>query len=321
MSDMSTTFTGVPNAQVAPATARPEPWFPVKALANTLVLSAIASAVLAVVVLVVFDGWTYYRTPMTVRGYLPAHRLLRPSGLIGQTLGIVGLALMLVPVLYAARKKVKRLSRFGSMKTWLEVHIFCGIVGPVFITFHTAFKFNGAVSVAYWMMVLVAGSGFVGRYLYVRIPRTMRGTELTLAELQQRADELKQELESKRVPPWLLARVAELEAQSKPSTRAGAWVVSLFAGDLTLRVRLWRLRRVLRAHDVNASRARELTALVSERATLLLRLWLLDRTKRLFTVWHVFHQPLVGFLLLIVAVHIAVVTYLGYTVFSRWILS
>ena len=65
------------------------------------------------------------------------------------------------------------------MKTWLEVHIFCGIVGPVLVTFHTSFKFNGIVSVAYWSMVAVVLSGFVGRYLYVRIPRSLRGIELT----------------------------------------------------------------------------------------------------------------------------------------------
>ena len=71
---------------------------------------------------------------------------------------------------------MKRLRDAGRMKTWLEVHVFCGIVGPVLVTFHTSFKFNGIVSVAYWSMVAVVLSGFVGRYLYVRIPRSIRGT-------------------------------------------------------------------------------------------------------------------------------------------------
>jgi hypothetical protein len=46
------------------------------ALANALVVSAIATVVVAFVLLVWYDGWTYYRTPRTIRGYLPAHRLL-----------------------------------------------------------------------------------------------------------------------------------------------------------------------------------------------------------------------------------------------------
>ena len=38
-------------------------------------------------------------------------------------------------------------------------------------------------------MVIVVVSGFIGRYLYVRIPRTLRGTELTQNELDARAAE------------------------------------------------------------------------------------------------------------------------------------
>ena len=40
------------------------------------------------------------------------------------------------------------------------MHLFCGVVGPVLVTFHTSFKFNGLVSVAYWSMVIVMLSGF-----------------------------------------------------------------------------------------------------------------------------------------------------------------
>ena len=44
-------------------------WLPVKALRSVLVLSALAAAVVTLVLLVGFDGWTYYRTPRAVRGY------------------------------------------------------------------------------------------------------------------------------------------------------------------------------------------------------------------------------------------------------------
>lgn len=301
-----------------PALASPdrEVSLPVRALSNVLVLSVMATVGLALVLVFFFDGWTYYSMPRGVRGYHPSHRLLRPSGAIGQGLGIGGLLLMFVPMAYAIRKKSARLARFGSMKTWLQVHIFCGVVGPVLVTFHTSFKFNGLVSVAYWLMVLVASSGFVGRYLYVRIPRSLRGAELTLEDLETRAAELKGGLVASGLPAWLLERVDALEARSKPSERAGGWLVSLLVGDLALNLRLWKLRRDLQAGGASAVRSSAIVALIAERALLLRRLWLLGRTKRLFDLWHVFHQPLVYFLFLIVLLHVVILTYMGYTVFS-----
>lgn len=290
-----------------------------RASLNVLILSAITAAAIVFVLLFVFDGWTYYRTPRVVRGYVPAHRLLRPSGPIGQGLGLGGLLLMFVPMLYAVRKNWQRLANFGTMKTWLDVHIFAGIIGPVLVTFHTSFKFNGIVSVAYWMMVLVASSGFVGRYLYVRIPRSLRGTELTLGELQARAEGLKDGLGHSGLPPWLVARLAEIEERCQPSTFFGAWLISLVFGDSVLRARLWKLRRDLVAGGATTERADSLLRVMAERAVLLRRLALLSKTKKLFDLWHIFHQPLVYFLLAIVLLHVVVVTYMGYTIFSGWV--
>lgn len=311
-----TTLTAARDAEV-PYGAAARASLPARALGNVLVVTAIATVLIAAVLLFGYDGWTYYGTPRTVRGYHPAHRLLRPSGLVGQSLGIAGLLLIFVPMAYAVRKKSKRLARFGSMKTWLQVHIFCGIIGPVLVTFHTSFKFNGLVSVAYWLMVLVASSGFVGRYLYVRIPRSLRGVELTLDELQAQASSLRAELTAGRLPDWLLGRVEALEARLKPSSRAGGWLASLLAGDLALHARLWTLRRDLRAAGATQDQAAAIGALIAERAILLRRLWLLERTKKLFDLWHVFHQPLVYFLFLIVLLHVVVLTYMGYTFFSE----
>ena len=62
----------------------------------------------------------------------------RGAGRYGLSFGIAGLGLILVTLLYVLRKKVSWLSRIGNLKIWLEVHIFCGIVGPALITLHTS---------------------------------------------------------------------------------------------------------------------------------------------------------------------------------------
>ncbi len=160
---------------------------PIRTLRHVVVLALFAIIALATWLLVGLDGWGYYRAPLSERSFMAANRWLRPSAPVGHLLGIGGFLMMLVPVAYSIRKKVKRFRDAGRIQTWLEVHIFSGIVGPALITFHTSFKFNGLVSVAYWSMVTVVLSGFVGRYLYVRIPKSIRGQELTQSELDARA--------------------------------------------------------------------------------------------------------------------------------------
>lgn len=159
-------------------------------LKHSVALAAAVIALIAGVALFGLGGLHYYATPLPARGVERAHRLLRPSGRAGLAFGIAGGVIMLMTLLYAIRKKIPSLAKRGNSKHWLEAHIFCGLVGPALITLHTSFKFNGLVSVAYWSMVLVVLSGFVGRYLYVRIPRSIRGTELSLEEIRGRIDEL-----------------------------------------------------------------------------------------------------------------------------------
>ena len=178
---------------------------------NGLSLAAGASVIITVFVFFGLGGWRYYWAPQDVRAYTDLHRLLRPSGPVGNLLGIAGVTLMTIMHLYTLRKKARWMSRLGSISTWLEFHIFCGVLGPVLITLHTSFKFNGLISVAYWSMVVVVLSGFVGRYLYVRIPRSIRGIELTDAELITRAAEATRRLTSSDLPPAVAEMVRAFE--------------------------------------------------------------------------------------------------------------
>jgi hypothetical protein len=224
-------------------------------LSLVLVLAGTFCLVLVATVLWYLDGWEYYRTPLATRGYMPAHKLLRPSGTIGLPLGVAGAIAMLSTLPYAARKHWRPLARLGSTSKWLEVHIFFGIVGPVLVTLHTAFKFKGLVAVGYWLMMTVWSSGFIGRYLYVRIPRSIRGVELTRNEIEAELQILSETVSHAEAPP---------------------------------------------------------PALVAEHARLQRRLANLERTRRLFEYWHVFHRPLVYAMVVIVGLHVAVAIYLGY---------
>ena len=64
------------------------------------------------------------------------------------------------------------------MSNWLQLHIFTGLVGPYMVLLHTSWKFNGIAGVTTLLTVIIVVSGFIGRYIFTRIPRTLDGLEI-----------------------------------------------------------------------------------------------------------------------------------------------
>jgi hypothetical protein len=100
------------------------------------------------------------------------------SDLFGHSLGIVGFIFMLMTeTLYSLRKR-SRSVRWGRMSAWLQLHIITGLVGPYMVLLHTSWKFNGLAGVTTLLTVIIVISGFIGRYIFTMIPRTMDGLEI-----------------------------------------------------------------------------------------------------------------------------------------------
>ena len=106
-------------------------------------------------------------------------REIPPAGeLFGHGIGILGFLMMLMTeTLYSLRKR-SRSVRWGKMSTWLQFHIFTGLVGPFMVLLHTSWKFNGIAGVTTLFTVIIVISGFIGRYIFTRIPRTLDGLEI-----------------------------------------------------------------------------------------------------------------------------------------------
>jgi hypothetical protein len=101
------------------------------------------------------------------------------SGFFGHSIGILGFILMLMTeTLYSLRKRSRR-AQWGRMSDWLQFHIFTGIVGPYMVLLHSSWKFNGLAGATTVLTVIIVVSGFIGRYIYTRIPRTLDGVELS----------------------------------------------------------------------------------------------------------------------------------------------
>jgi hypothetical protein len=127
-------------------------------------------------------------------GYAQAATVPAASGLLGHSLGIIGFGLMLMTeTLYSLRKRAMRQPR-GSMRSWLQFHIFTGIVGSYLVILHSAWSFNGLAGLLTLMTAVVVASGFIGRYIYTAVPRTADGVVIEAQELQLQLDVVRQEL-------------------------------------------------------------------------------------------------------------------------------
>lgn len=274
-----------------------------------VVLALLYVAGFAVVIGGLFAGREYYATPLSGRAHSEGYWRLKPGGSVGLPYGIAGTAMMTALVLYSARKRVPALRRFGPVARWLDVHILLGIVGPLLVVLHSSFKVQGLVALSFWSMLAVAASGVLGRYLYLQIPRTRAGDELTLAEIVDEDRVLTERL--RREFGFDDDRIVRLDALASPPERAG--LPAAFSGLLVADLGLGRkLRAFGRASGVPASVQRSMMAVITHKAQLRRRIVLWDALHRLFHYWHVVHKPFAVIMYLFMIVHVVVASWTGY---------
>jgi len=287
-----------------------------KVAPHKVVLGFLYAVSLVAVFFYLREGWPYYSTPLIERPHHEDFWRLKPGGSLGHAFGIVGSSLMVVMLVYSVRKRARFLRRAGRLRSWLDFHIFCGIIGPLLVILHSSFKVQGLVALSFWSMIAVALSGVLGRYLYLQIPRTRAGDELTLAQVEEQRRELTRHLrEDLRVPEEALQ---ELDRIARSGAAApGPLLVLLFrlpVSSIALRWRLRIFRQRLRGMLRDAPRPllKEVTRAVRQKADLERRLVLWSRLQQLFHYWHVFHKPFAIVMYLFMVVHIAVALLTGY---------
>jgi hypothetical protein len=111
------------------------------------------------------------------------------SSAVGYGLGIVGFLFMLgAEVLYTWRKQQKG-GGMGKMRTWLQLHIILGLIGPYLVLLHSAWRLNGVAGIAMLLTFLMVASGFLLSYIYPALPRNVEGAELSLPEIEAQIKE------------------------------------------------------------------------------------------------------------------------------------
>ncbi len=282
---------------------------------------------LAIVLVIAGYGMNYYTLSAANRPFSPKHEALRPSGPIGIKLGMFGVLLFFLIYLYPLRKKWGWLGRQGNSRHWLDFHVVLGTLAPIVVAFHATFKFGNIAGMAFWSMLAVTLSGFVGRYLYAQIPRNLNAAELTMKEMAEIEESMRRELASqnltfgKRIEklydlptpqdvehmPMLVAlvymilidlrRPFRLSLLRLQSTGFGSWVGSFFGFGRTRDAKL--------EHVIGVAR---------KQAKLSKRILFLSRTEQVFHLWHVVHRPFSYAFALLALIHIGLVLYMGYRI-------
>jgi hypothetical protein len=239
---------------------------------------------------------------------------ITPKTGLGYALGITGAIMMLSLLLYPARKHWKPLQRAGTVRQWFAAHMFLGIAGPALVIVHSNFRLDSTnATVAMSIMLLVVGSGLVGRYIYAQITEGASGKRFEITQLLQDADALRAAFgDYMEHAPHIEQELTAYEDEAKAYRHStlGSFKAAVFLGpkarrsrdyikgeaEAVISTRALRERWTAPEHQqrIEAVHAHfdAYFAAVQKAASL-------HFFARLFRLWHVLHMPM--FLLLILA--------------------
>ncbi len=141
-----------------------------------------------------------------------------------------------------------------------------GVVGPMLVLFHANFSLGATNSnVALICMLVVAGSGVVGRYIYTRLHAQLDGNEDTLEQLKAVGERLRSQTTSISFLPGLLDAIDRVEERliAPPKGLVGRFFHLITGGPRGALAR-WQVHREI-SHAVETAAQQE-SALIARHA-------------------------------------------------------
>lgn len=285
-------------------------------LAHKIYIFILTLIVILVSIALTYKGLSFYELGIEYRFDHPDYNLLKPSGFYGHGYGIIGSLCMILGVgLYILRKRLRSWSRLGILKHWLEFHIFLCTVGPVLVLFHTSFKFGGLVAISFWSMVAVFASGVIGRFIYIQIPRTIEGRELSLSEVGDLKSNIAITLkESYKLDDESYNIVVDATKRKAAVYQNNAFS-RYFHKSADNRKAIRNVKAILRKNNLAKPDYRKILKMVKHDISLNRRIDRLVTMQNLFKYWHVAHLPFAFVMLIIMIIHVGVAITFG----ARWI--
>jgi hypothetical protein len=248
--------------------------------------------------------------------------LYRPQEGLGYWFGIIGTTLMGLLLFYPVRKRVKALRNAGPVRYWFRTHMIFGVVGPLFIIFHSNFNLGSLNSrIALFCTLIVAASGIIGRYFYAKLHYGLYGKRASLVTLRKDISEMRGS--GSGIGKLIPSINEELNHWEDTILSDHSGVLRSFWTALTIAVtsrikyqRLKRLaRRVIDVASQDSSLLEEhrdrirgnVKSYLKVRISLLRKFAQHKAFESLFSLWHIVHYPLFLLLVLAAIVHIVAV--------------
>lgn len=248
--------------------------------------------------------------------------LISPKVGVGYWLGIIGGSLMLALLLYPLRKRIRWLHRLGPTRYWFQMHMAFGLIGPLLVLYHCNFQLGSFNSrVALYCMLLVAGSGIVGRHFYASIHKGLYGRKTSLKELQNDlAESLARSEGLARLMPEFVNQLKSMSAElqgceirrSLGVGRSLKWTFThVFQGISLMRTARRELATAAARSESVATDYKRLlrntSRYVRDYTSLMGRVAQFSFYERLFSLWHVLHLPIFLMMILSALVHVLAV--------------
>lgn len=251
-------------------------------------------------------GRSYYLLPQGSLHDSPLHRAFRPAGRLGLTIGVAATAVMLTNFVYVLRKRWGAMAGLGSLASWLDLHVFVGVLSPLVIAFHAAFQSNNLLATTtYLALAVVVATGLVGRYLYGLLPGA-GGASVELADLLGQLERQRTELAGAPRGGTLGALLGE--AGAAPSTAPLPWQLLRAIPDALA----FRSRLAVELRRLGPGAPPGLRAGLLRLHALRTQAGLFTGLRRLMRIWRGLHVALAVLLVAALLAHIGVAVYLGY---------
>lgn len=238
-----------------------------------------------------------------------ADRAINPEHGIGYALGIIGGVTMLILLTYPIRKRSRTRSRaVGSVGFWFRTHMLLGLLGPLAILYHSRFSWGALNSaVALGAMIVVAGSGLIGRFFYARVHRGFSGRKLELRALKEEMDALLEDMEAHGFPrARLMASLQPFEDRAIAAA-ASFWTSAGALIGLGIESRLAQRRMLSSLPEGSGPHGAALRSGIGHFFEAARRTAEYAFYDRLLRLWHLFHLPLFFVMVAAVILHIVAV--------------
>jgi len=269
-----------------------------------------------------FYGYSLTLIAIGIGWLLRDRAFLDPADGLGYWLGIVGGSMMLLLLLYPLRKRIRAFRFLGGTKQWFRAHMILGVLGPLLILFHSNFHLGSFNSrVALYCMLLVAGSGVVGRHIYARIHVGLYGDKTNLEELRLQLSGALQKSEGMTAfLPEFSAKLQALADEVQGDSITGSlgarssllWTFRKYTVWFSLKrtARKELAARSIASESVaaNADRIRKATDVyVGTFVRRVGRVAQFTLYERMFSLWHVLHLPLFFMMVISALLHVLAV--------------